>query len=676
MSTGKRAGTLGVLAGLIALFVAGRWLGPHLFTNNWSFVHWSHLPWYFGPLWVAAVAVACFVAYRYADSLDRAAGTTRRRLAVAAGLLLALWLFRFDSFVFSGANTRIGEIAHAERIGGVVVYRWFEFGTMLLADQFHCLLTSLGTETTRAGVLVWQVIGFVSAMLSLAAAWRLARVLTDDSTRRVWLAVLAFFGPQTLLYLGYIGVESIIVAFSMWVGALAVESTMTGNTRRLVTTWLILIVGLMFHSALAYLIPAVLYVSLVVLVGKGRATALSLIAAGASLVALTVVLYMRAGSSLEVASQVLFLDGKKPFGDYGLFSARHIGDYVQLLFLVAPLIVLYKWMAIRRLREFRSDAAVVAAWLAAAGGAMLVFVLDPVHSMPLDLPRFAAYLAPVSLATAALVGSSTVWVLPVRQVAAVAAVAVMLPTAYLPVYVNLDRTDRAVEPYVSAHPGYYQSAAIAFRDAHFYRRDFARASEWEQQLSTQSEAFIHLQGCLFLAGSGRSDEAIPRLYQLIAGYPFWWEPRAVLARTQLSSGQPHLARPQIDSALLLEPYNREALVLRYEYYRTLGKPDSALDALEYARRYFPADTFIMTDRMLLTLRTGDYRMADSLATDRLTQDSLHAHAWYVKGVLADRAGLVTDAIYFYGRFLDIGPADPDTTRVRRRMETLKTALQP
>ena len=126
---------------------------------------------------------------------------------------------------------------------------------------------------------------------------------------------------------------------------------------------------------------------------------------------------------------------------------------------------------------------------------------------------------------------------------------------------------------------------------------------------------------------------------------------------------------------MLAPYEREPLVARYEYYRNIGRIDSSLAALEYARRFFPADTFMLTDEMLLTLRSENLRAADSLANVRLANDSSHAHAWYVKGVLADRAGLVTDAIYGYRRFLELGPNDPDTIRVRRRMETLESAMK-
>lgn len=674
MTTGERTGTLGAMAGVLVLFLFGRFFGPGLFFNNWSFTHWQYLPWYYGPLWIVSLAIACVAAYRYADRMAR--WFVRRRVRWAAGiaLLVIFWLMRFDSFVFGGANAQIGAISHAERLGGVVIYRWFAFGVTLVADQFHTVLTSLGVEITRAGVLVWQVFAFAATALSIPAAWRVSSALSVDYSRRVWLFALVFFGPQTLLYFGYIGHGPIIVAFSLWVGARALEAMVSTDRRTLVLMWLTLAIAVVFHVSLAYLLPAAVYVSLHVL-SNGRRQFVWISVGIGTLGLLVAALYVYAGRSLEAAAQILMIDSKKPLSDYGAFSLRHIGDFAQVLFLSAPLVIVFKWMAVRRVREFFLSPVAVTGWLMAAGGTVLVFTLDPVNSIPLDLPRFVAYLGGIGIAIAALAGGTFAHSVTTRTLAALAAASILLPISYLPIYTSLARAEHYVEPYVESRRTYYQPAAIAFRDTHFYRRAFDAATGWEQRLSTQSESFMHLQGCLYLAAGGRGDEAIPRLYQLIAGHPYWWEPRAALARTQLSLGRPDLAGPQIDTALMLEPFNREPLVLQYEYYRNLGRVDSALYALEFARDYFPADTFIATDHMLLRLRAGEYAVADSLAEDRLSRDSAHAHAWYVKGVLADRAGKVTPAINYYNRFLEIGPADPDTVRVRRRMETLKMALE-
>lgn len=675
MTTGKRIRTLGVLAGVLVLFVLGRFFGPQLFSNNWSFTHWQYLPWYVGPVWVVALAAGLFIAWRYGQAIGEWFEPRGVRLVSALILLVLFWLFRFDSFAYGGINVHIGNIAYADTPGsGVVVYRWFAFGSIMLADQLHCLLTSFDVNTAHASVLAWQIIAYVSVVVSMVAAWKIACTITDEPGKRVWCFAIAFFGPQTLLYFGYAGIGSIVVAFSMWIIALLSAALRTESTGTLAWGWLIFVTGLCFHISLIFLLPAMLYTTTVVIVRGGRQSLAPLLVGLVTLVLLVAAVYVRAGESLEVASKILLLSGKKPFDDYGLFSGRHIGDFVQMLFLIAPLIVLFKWLAFERFRDFFFTPMAVAAWLASAGGAVLVFVLDPVHSIVLDLPRFAAYLAPVGTAMVATIVVAN-GRLTTRSLASIAVAAALLPTSYLSVYTSLERTDAYASAYVEEHPDYYQPVAIAMRDAHFYLRDFQMAASWEQRMAAQSEQFLLLQGCLFLVGGGRGQEAIPRLYQLIAGNPYWWEPRTVLAKTQMSLGQPKLGKPQLDTALMLAPYQREPLVARYEYFRNVGQLDSALVSLDYALEYFPADTFIRTDQMLLELRAGDYRAADSLADDRLAQDSLHAHAWYVKGVLADRAGQVSQAIGGYRRFLEIGPADPDTNRVRRRMETLEMALE-
>ncbi|MBD3403099.1 hypothetical protein GF420_09410 [candidate division GN15 bacterium] len=672
----RRTVELGALAIVVLLFILGRFFGAAWFDNGWSFAHWRHLPDFYGPLWIAALIGLMALAIFFRDTIGRHTESRTTRIALGLALLVIFWLLRFDHFAVGGGNVQVGEIAHTETLGGgVVVYRWFEFGITLIVHQLYRLLALSGMEPTAAGVTAWRLIGLAATAMSLVAAWKLALRLTEDTIRRTWLFCLIFFGGQTLVYFGYIGIGPVVVAVSLWFAWAAIRALQLNTASALLLPWLLLVAGGLLHVSLIYLLPAAVYVTLTVLLGNGRASWASLAVSAGVLILLIAALYQQASGSLELARQLLFLDGKQPFTNYGLFSGRHLGDFIQLLFLTIPLFIVIKSLAFRRLGDLLVSTSVLAVWLMAAGGVALVFVLDPVNSIPLDLPRFVAFLTPFGV-LAALVLNLDSRLHGGLLLPALAAAMIALPFSYLPAYTDIDRTDTYVSPYVDEHPDYYHRVAIAFRDAYFYQREFQLASGWERKLSSQSEAFINLNGSMFLIGGGRVDEGLTRLGYLITEYPYWLDPRIAMARTQLSMGRAQLARPQIDSALMLAPYGREPLVLNYEYYRTLGQPARALAELEDAAEYYPADTLIITDRMLLTYQAGDFDAADSMATHLIERDSTHAHAWFVKGVLADRAGLVSKAIDYYERFLNNEPSDPDTLRVQRRVENLKMALEP
>lgn len=672
MTSATSASAQKLLLVVLGLFVLGRYFGDLLGPNAWSFEHWDVVSWVFPTLWLLAFFALAAVAYFRQETVGSWFQSPVSVTVPLVVLITLFWIFRFDTFLFGGGNLRIGQIAKFEQAGGVVVYRWYEFGCTALAHGVYLALKQLGVATNAAGANAWRLLTYLSTVLAMLASVQLARTISTDAIRRVFLFVVIFFGGQTLLYFGYVGMEPMVAPITLWFAWWVCRANRTHAPRALLWLWSILGLGVVLHISMIFLLPAAVYVSVGSFGASVRRPRTALVAGLISYLIAVAVLYFQAEGSFALQAKLLLLHGKPPSLDYGIFSLRHISDLLQILFLAVPTLIVVKWLVVRQIRTLTEDHTLIAAWLMALGGATAMIVLDPTESIVIDLPRLLAYLAPFGFVAALVLNGAErpetgarLKLLPLA-----AAAAIMLPLSYLPAYVNIYRADPMVNTYLANHDEYYKELCYTFRDAFFYLRDFDKSNSWEQAAESKSPERINLTGSAFLIGGGQVSDGIKTLHQIIARDLYWAEPRSLLAKAMMASGQYRQALPQIDTALMLEPFERQHQINRYECYRDLGNYDEALSACQRGLELYPADTFMTTDLMILNFRAGNYRTADSVADALIAARPRHAYAHFIKGALADRAGNRRDAVRFYQLFMDLAKNDPDVPRVRARIHEL------
>ncbi|MEE8575618.1 MAG: hypothetical protein V3T31_00035, partial [candidate division Zixibacteria bacterium] len=253
----------------------------------------------------------------------------------------------------------------------------------------------------------------------------------------------------------------------------------------------------------------------------------------------------------------------------------------------------------------------------------------------------------------------------------VAAAMIMIPLSYIPVYSDSFKSEKYVSSYLDRHDSYYRTGCLSFRDAFFYIDEFDQANFWERSFSSKSPDLINYEGASFLIGGGQRSDGITALYQLITRNPYWAAPRSLLVRTQLMLGQLKQARPQIDTCLLLEPFNRQYRIHDYEFYRALGAYDQAIVKIQEALQLFPEDQLIMEDLMILSMLSGDPRNADSLAAEILGANPDAVYPYWVRALVFDRSGDTTRAIEMYEKFLEMGPDGPDSVQTLSRLMKLR-----
>ncbi|MBU0985599.1 MAG: hypothetical protein KKA42_17140, partial [candidate division Zixibacteria bacterium] len=385
--------SLYLVSTVLALFVVGRFLGGTLLSNNWSFTHFQYLPGWYGIVWLILTVGLSVLAVRCAERIDRLSLTQRTVVPSLVGILGLLILAGIDSFVTGAGNVRVAQIAQAD----TVILRWFEFGTIGVVTALHSVFTVLGASDTGGAVLAWRVFAYLCSALALVGAARLAGELTKQSGRRILYFVLIFFGGHSLVTFGFVGVEAVLIPLVVWLGVWINRLQIKRTPKGLAALWLIVAAGVVMYAGAAIVLPAVVYASLASFVGKKQRAYAPHTLALLTLAALLFLLYNGAANSLELSARVLAVQGKAPFQDYGLFSGRHLGDVFQLLFLLVPILFAATLLVLRRGFRSPNSRVVGGVWWLAVGGAVGMFVLDPVNSIVLDLPRFAAFLTPCAL---------------------------------------------------------------------------------------------------------------------------------------------------------------------------------------------------------------------------------------------------------------------------------------
>jgi len=655
---------------MTALFVIGRFAGGYLFDNHWSFIHWHFLDSWYLALWSITLIGLGGLLWKRPELLTFP-NLSKRVVLVAAGLLIAVVvLFRFDSFVFGGSNLLVADIAQSE----VTVHRWFQAGTSLIVNGLFAILSPFVSKANDAGVAAWTMLSFACTLATMLASVQLAGLLAQEKARRVSLFILLFFGPQMILMFGFPGIEPVVVAFSSWFALIAVRLIQRFTVRRLIALWVLVLAGLIMHYTLIYLLPAAIFVTISTIRSSRTHRTTSLFEGLIGLVAIVVLAYVRASSDLEFSTFLLFLTGKNPHPDYGIFSPRHLGDIGQLLFLAMPHLFALPlfWNSPRR-DQFLGRLTALAAVMTLSGLTVLM-MLDPRNSIPFDYPRLVAYLYPISLLAAVVIARLPEGRSATRLVSLLALVSIMIPISYLPAYTNIERADGHLADYLEQHNDLYQEGCFAFRDAYFHNGSLDQANAWEWKVPTYSLEYKGLQGCYDLAARDDEAEAIRILNHMIAEDPYWTEPRSLLASLQMKLNRFELAKPHIDTCLMLEPYRKNFHIHLYSYYRESGRFNQAIESIRGAMDLFPYDNSIAADLGFVYYRMRAFDRADSIATKLLAEFPDEPLSHSLKATVDEFHGKLRSAILHYRRFIELAPDDPDVPAARKQINLLRQRL--
>ncbi|MDZ4723414.1 MAG: tetratricopeptide repeat protein [candidate division Zixibacteria bacterium] len=660
-----------LLAAIILSYVFLQFMGKTLFPESWAFNFFSYLPAWYKIFWpVAIIGVGLLF---HSERALAFLFTCPRRITAWMVLLFAVIVFAgYDSFLYGGGNLRVAQIAQTKQL----LLNWYEFGSVALVSalfQFHKLFIS---EDTTAGVWAWKVFSFVNIIAGIIGGLALVRALTTNPARRALLMATLLSGAGAAILFGFMGIETILFSLSFWFAFVSLRLSQKFSSKRLLLLWLIVGLGAFMHISLLYLLPAALYVSLSAPLKQNQKPIAAVLVAGISIPILLFAVYRIAGDSFYLSQFLLFQEGTPPNTDYGIVDARRIRDLAQLLFLLAPLLLPLAIIDRLKAPSRQMRTVTVGSFFMAIGGLTLLLIVNPVNSVVLDLPRVAAFLVPLSILTTLVFSQDEEVKYRGRPLLPLAATAsLMLPLAFLPSLLRIDQAEKPVTEYLKANLVWFRVGSLAFRDAYFYRDDFEKANRWQNELPIVSPDFLTFRGCNDLIAHGQYNDALVELYFLIARLPYWTEPRALAAVTQMKIGKFAAARAQMDTCLLLEPNRKDFLTNDYGYYMTTGKFNEAERLIHDMLKVYPTDAILRSDLMSIYLQKEKFDDANSLANEVIAADSLQPMPYYVKGELAERDGRLEEAAAHFRRFLEIAPDHPDAKVISQRLNRIVIELK-
>ena len=658
------------------IFLLGRIIGDRFFPDSWGFSHWESISLISIGLWITVTVLIIWLYWRFGFHIDHIFAKTRNAVIGAILLFLLLLIFQFDSFLMAGGNERIAQIGQAD----VIILQHHEYGTLLVVSWLNHVFGLIGLPYNQAAVYAWKSLAFICTILSMFGAYRLAGQLAGRLVGRCALFTIIFFGPQFILMFGFIGIEPVFVTCIICFASVAYDLQQRARLQTLLLLTVLTAFSIFMQLHLLILLPPLIYNAIrATSHGKKSIQTLATVMSIFVLVAMVLILYMKTADNFFMQRFFLSLTGKNPHADYGLFSSRHLSDLLQLLLLCFPMIFALKFFGLSNLKTLFRQQHLFTLYLLWAGGITLCIILDPGNSMLLDLPRYAGYLTPGAILLAALLVHHASNQPPLHQHRLAlgragylaAAMSLTFPFAYMPTYLHIDTSESYATTYLDQHDAYYLAATISFRDAYFYKQDFDKANWWDQNYIIKSPDYLDLLGTEQVAQGQGEYESIRTLGKLIARNPYWVAPRSFYASLQMKQGQYKLAKPQIDTALMLEPFAKKTLTNAFQYYRDIQNYPEAIRFIEKALSYYPSDDELKVDLMIVQYRAGNGQVADSIANELIKKKPESPYPYLIKGFLLEKAGQVDNAIRLYLKFVELGKDEADRPAIEQRIERLR-----
>ncbi len=329
------------------------------------------------------VTIAAYAVYRWTTHLDR---SIRTFAAIGVVLFATAYLFRPQTFYLGDGYTLLALLEE----GNPLIEKMRQLGESM---AHLWLWEAIDGETQQDGVLVYRIISYTAGVLFVAVAAWLSRKLYEDRGRAFLLFVGLVSSGYMLLYFGYVENYSI---FGLSVLIYCLVGLLVWQGR--VNHWLMVLlqaVTVLFHIFGVTFIPATLYIIY-------RRSALhqwvrnvptwiqatGILATGI----LVIVAFVRVWSRdlFFQISLVPLVEGPLTQEGYTLFSGSHLIDYLNLLFILLPGILVLAGVIVRH-RLWRLLAEPEYRWLglAAAGALGAAFIFDPKLGMPRDWDLFA-----------------------------------------------------------------------------------------------------------------------------------------------------------------------------------------------------------------------------------------------------------------------------------------------
>ncbi len=314
--------------------------------------------------------------------------------------------------------------------------------------------------------------------------------------------------------------------------------------------------------------------------------------AGACFILMYIAIKLWAPQFWQMAFLPIFAD-RFTLDEYTLFSAKHIVDYVNLLFLVVPVAIL-AWVMPRILKEEKRNEPTsyenIFLWLAILSGGLSAFILEPKLGMARDWDLMSTMLVGIQVAGVYF------WVkryyVNIRFQAATAIVAVICLSVFIP-WLGLNYSRVGL---------YRYNMAMMELDPKHARAGFYAVGEMMQNAGGKGEVERILQYCyrhfpevgLDKEGArnfrdGQLSKALDLFNRAIDANPAWFGPYLDKGICLVAMKRPKEAIEALETADGLNPYSPPVYRSLGDAYNLLGDKERAVAWWEKSLYYGPSE---------------------------------------------------------------------------------------
>jgi len=511
---------------------------------------------------------------------DRAAGNNRLyfiiMVAITIALAVAFIILRNRTHFLGDGFTVLGQMATPDPL-----IKFREIGESMIHFWIRNILPGDGKA---ASLLSFQIISIGAGIIFLLVTAWISKKLFDRLFERLlfWLGLAT--GGYMLLFFGYVEYYSMFVAA---VGIYVLAGLLAVRNRR--AKWpplMLAVVVVTFHIMGIFLLPSALFLLFYTgefdrnLKQRGRKLRLlGTIIAGALVASVFVYQYATnlffRFAFLSITESVVTVEG------YTLFSATHLLDFVNLLIILVPSLILAVFIAPRLpFRKLWQEPEYRFLTIAVSSVLIAVLIFEPKLGMPRDwdLFSFAGIVLAVAWWYVLIRSRSTIGLnrsIPALAVVlGLVALAPRVVTQMVPEkgvalfkhYRDLDKTKNRNGQAILVN---------YFRDIQDVENNLAE-EQWRRM--AYPEVGINYRA-VKLVESGRGAEALPLVRRMLKADPIFWNAWTCLGACYIATGQYDSAVWALETSLGLNPFEpkiRGHLGLAYFYNGEIEKAEKSM----------------------------------------------------------------------------------------------------
>ncbi len=590
-----------------------------------------------------------------------------RWLFVFTGMALFFY-FRFEAHLYGNGYIRIGNFAQKSQ----PLFHWYEFGSTLIPYLFYQIITLFGITKLAASVWAYQLLSVLSGGIFLLFSIKISDQLYENYHDKITSLFMLMLSGLIMMFFGLVENYPILLAVGSLFIYLLVLTLKSSNKKYLYYLWTLSLIGVVINFQLITFIPPMLYLTVKSFIKREKTgNLIGLIAAFGSILLGVIILYISASKNMGLEYLILLWSGKSPEAYYSLFSLVHLTDLFNLVFLFVPLFLIFIFAVLIGFKKLLKDNLFIILTVLVFAQTVYLFIIDPKNGMIRDIPQYSFLLfGYLLLGSYSLLKSRGGINLSQSIVMGLCPVAFVLMLPGLILHLSPLKTEESINKYLKYNESKYQTGLIALRDYYFASGDMDKANYYDQLVEKKGPGLLQSRLVSDLFAHGRYTESFDYANQLVERYPYnylYRIHRANLLKFYKSFGE---AKSELDTAIILAPYNAEPYHFLAEYYREQKQEQQCLDILNKVVSFAPDNAIILIDLTAYYYRSGLFDRADSLSKTVMAIDSMAPYAYMYQGLIADNQKRYGKAMEFYAKFIELNDKLPEVSYIRKRQNEI------